>query len=103
MFQIGCIGLVKAIKKFDPGFEVCFSTYAVPMITGEIKRFLRDDGTIKVSRALKELGQKARALQEAIEKESGQSPSINEMADRLDVEPEELIQALESGYQPESL
>jgi RNA polymerase sporulation-specific sigma factor len=103
LFQIGCIGLVKAIKKFDPGFEVCFSTYAVPMITGEIKRFLRDDGTIKVSRALKELGQKARALQEAIEKESGQSPSINEMADRLDVEPEELIQALESGYQPESL
>ena len=52
LFQIGSIGLVKAIKKFDPGFEVCFSTYAVPMIMGEIKRFLRDDGSIKVSRVL---------------------------------------------------
>jgi len=103
LFQIGCIGLVKAIKKFDPGFEVCFSTYAVPMIMGEIKRFLRDDGSIKVSRALKELGQKARSLQEAMEKESGQCPTIHELAEKLEVEPEELVQALESGYQPESL
>lgn len=103
LFQIGCIGLVKAIKKFDPSFEVCFSTYAVPMIMGEIKRFLRDDGSIKVSRALKELGQKARMLQEAMEKETGQSPTLHELADKLEVEPEELVQALESGYQPESL
>lgn len=103
LFQIGCIGLVKAIKKFDPSFEVCFSTYAVPMIMGEIKRFLRDDGSIKVSRALKELGQKARTLQEAMEKETGQCPTIHELAEKLEVEPEELVQALESGYQPESL
>ena len=59
LFQIGSIGLIKAIDKFDTGFEVKFSTYAVPMITGEIKRFLRDDGMIKVSRSLKELGFKA--------------------------------------------
>ncbi len=103
LFQIGCIGLIKAIKKFDQGFEVRFSTYAVPMIMGEIKRFLRDDGAVKVSRALKELGQKARILQEAIEKESGQVPAVNELAEKLNVEPEELVQALEAGYQPESL
>lgn len=103
LFQIGCIGLVKAIKKFDPGFAVCFSTYAVPMIMGEIKRFLRDDGVLKVSRAMKELSYKARVLQETIEKESGQSPTVHELAEKLDVEPEELVQAMESGYQPESL
>lgn len=73
------------------------------MILGEIKRFLRDDGTIKVSRALKELGQKARALKESIEKQTGQSPTVHELAEKLDVEPEELVQALEAGYQPESL
>lgn len=58
IFQVGCIGLIKAIKKFDPGFDVKFSTYAVPMILGEIKRFFRDDGAIKVSRAMKELGKR---------------------------------------------
>ncbi len=103
IFQIGCIGLVKAIKKFDPGFEVRFSTYAVPMIMGEIKRFFRDDGAIKVSRALKELGQKACAVREHIKKTTGKSPSLQELADKLDVEPEQLVQALEAGYQPESL
>ncbi|HEY8500957.1 MAG TPA: RNA polymerase sporulation sigma factor SigF [Clostridia bacterium] len=103
LFQIGCIGLIKAVKKFDPDFDVRFSTYAVPMILGEIKRFLRDDGAVKVSRALKELGQKARVLKESIEKQSGQSPTIHELAEKLDVEPEELVQALEAGYQPESL
>lgn len=103
LFQIGCIGLIKAIKKFDPAFKVCFSTYAVPMIMGEIRRFLRDDGSIKVSRALKELCHKARAMQEAIEKETGQCPTVSELAEKLNVEPEELVQSLEAGYQPESL
>lgn len=103
IFQVGCIGLIKAIKKFDPQFEVRFSTYAVPMIMGEIKRFFRDDGAIKVSRAMKELGQKASAMKEQIEKTSGRTPTIQELADKLDVEPEELVQALEAGYQPESL
>lgn len=103
LFQVGCIGLVKSIKKFDPGFEVRFSTYAVPMIMGEIKRYLRDDGLIRVSRSLKELGQKAHMLKESIEKESGRSPTVSELAEKLDVEPEELAQAIESAYQPESL
>ncbi len=103
LFQIGSIGLIKAVRKFDPSYEVRFSTYAVPMILGEIKRFLRDDGVVKVSRSLKELGQKARALRESIEKKTGRSPTIHELAEELDVEPEELVQALEAGYQPESL
>lgn len=103
LFQVGCIGLVKSIKKFDPGFQVRFSTYAVPMIMGEIKRFLRDDGLIRVSRSLKELGQKAYILKETIEKECGRNPAICELAEKLDVEPEELTQALEAGYQHESL
>lgn len=103
LFQVGCIGLVKSIKKFDPDFQVRFSTYAVPMIMGEIKRYLRDDGLIKVSRSLKELGQKAYILKEAIEKESGRNPTVGELAQKLDVEPEELAQALEAGYQTESL
>ena len=64
--QIGSIGLLKAIDKFDPSFEVCFSTYAVPMIAGEIKRFLRDDGIIKVSRSIKEQNQRLRAAREAL-------------------------------------
>lgn len=103
LFQVGCIGLVKSINKFDPGFQVRFSTYAVPMIMGEIKRYLRDDGLIKVSRSLKELGQKAYILKESIEKESGRNPTVGELAEKLGVEPEELTQALEAGYQTESL
>ena len=103
LFQVGCIGLIKSIKKFDPGFQVRFSTYAVPMIMGEIKRYLRDDGMIKVSRSLKELAQKAYILKESIEKESGRNPTVSELAQKLDVEPEELAQALEAGYQTESL
>lgn len=103
LFQIGCIGLVKTIKKFDPSFEVRFSTYAVPMIMGEIKRYLRDDGLIKVNRTLKELGRKAYILKESIENESGRKPTICELAQKLGVEPEELAQALEAGYQTESL
>ncbi|NLM10521.1 MAG: RNA polymerase sporulation sigma factor, SigF/SigG family [Clostridiaceae bacterium] len=103
IFQVGCIGLIKAIKKFDPQFEVKFSTYAVPMIVGEIKRFFRDDGAIKVSRALKELGQKANSIREQIEKTTGRTPTIHELAEKLNVEPEELVQAIEAGYQPESL
>ena len=70
LFQLGCIGLVKAIHKFDTSFNVQFSTYAVPMIMGEIKRFIRDDGIIKVSRSIKELGIKALSLREKIIKET---------------------------------
>ena len=71
LFQIGSIGLIKAIDKFDTGFDVKFSTYAVPMITGEIKRFLRDDGMIKVSRSIKELGLKVKCAREEMTYELG--------------------------------
>ncbi|MCX8129263.1 MAG: RNA polymerase sporulation sigma factor SigF [Clostridia bacterium] len=103
IFQIGCIGLIKAIKKFDSSFDVKFSTYAVPMIIGEIKRFIRDDGIIKVSRSLKEMSNKARVTKEIMSKELGREPSINEMAARLEISPEDLVMAIESGCSPESL
>lgn len=102
LFQIGCIGLIKAIRKFDMTFNVKFSTYAVPMIMGEIKRFIRDDGIIKVSRSLKELAIKAMNMQEIMKKENCE-PSIAELAKRLNVSPEELAVALDAGIKPESL
>ena len=103
LFQVGCIGLVKAIQKFDLSFDVKFSTYAVPMIVGEIKRFIRDDGIIKVSRSLKELSVKALTVKEAILRERGEEPTVQEIAARLDVAPEELAAALEAGAKPDSL
>ena len=103
LFQIGCMGLIKAVNKYDPSYNVKFSTYAVPMIMGEIKRFLRDDGIIKVSRSMKELSNKARILKEEMTMELGREPSVNEMAERLGMEPEDLVMAIESGYTPESL
>lgn len=103
LFQIGCIGLIKAINKFDNSFEVRFSTYAVPMIIGEIKRFMRDDGIIKVSRSLKEISSKARITREIMTKELGREPSISEMATRLNIPNEELVMAMEAGCTPESL
>jgi RNA polymerase sporulation-specific sigma factor len=103
LFQVGCIGLIKAIKKFDESFDVKFSTYAVPMIIGEIKRFLRDDGIIKVSRSLKEASNKARVTREIMSKELGREPTISEMAQRMDISTEDLVMAVEAGYAPESL
>jgi len=102
LFQIGCIGLIKAIRKFDTSFNVKFSTYAVPMIMGEIKRFIRDDGIIKVSRSLKELAMKALSIQESMKKENLE-PTVAELAKRLNVTPEELALALDAGLKPESL
>ena len=103
LFQIGCIGLVKAIQKFDMSFNVKFSTYAVPMIMGEIKRFIRDDGIIKVSRSVKELGIKALALRENIIKETSNEPTIKELSVALGASPEEVAMALEAGIKPESI
>ena len=103
LFQIGTIGLIKAIDKFDTGYEVQFSTYAVPMITGEIKRFLRDDGMVKVSRPLKELSWKAYAIRERLERELGREPSLAMIAGELEVTMEELVMALDSGAEVESL
>lgn len=103
LFQIGSIGLMKAIDKFDSQFEVRFSTYAVPMITGEIKRFLRDDGMIKVSRSLKEVAMKARGVREQLISQYGRDPTVEEIAKVLEMEPEEIIMALDAGVEVESL
>lgn len=103
LFQIGNIGLLKAIDKFDLSYDVKFSTYAVPMISGEIKRFLRDDGIIKVSRSLKELSYKAYQCQEELRDRWGREPTIGEIAGRLGVEQEELVMALDAGGDVESL
>lgn len=103
LFQIGSIGLLKAIDKFDTSFEVRFSTYAVPMITGEIKRFLRDDGMIKVSRSIKELGVKVNAAKESLSGSLGREPTLEELADALGTSREEVAASLEAGCQVESL
>lgn len=103
LFQIGNIGLLKAIDKFDITYEVKFSTYAVPMISGEIKRFLRDDGMIKVSRSLKELSYKAYLCRERMQEKLGREPTIVEIAKELEVECEDLTMALEAGGEIESI
>lgn len=103
LFQIGAIGLLKAVDRFDLGFGVRFSTYAVPMIAGEIRRFLRDDSMIKVSRSLKELSVKAARLREQLLMERGAEPGVEELAGRLGVEAEELVQAMDSCTEVESL
>lgn len=103
LFQIGSIGLLKAIDKFDISYEVKFSTYAVPMIAGEIKRFLRDDGMIKVSRSLKEIAYKAYLATERLRGKYGQEPLLEEIAAEIGVEKEELVLALEASSEVESL
>lgn len=103
LFQIGSIGLLKAIDKFELSYDVKFSTYAVPMIVGEIKRFLRDDGMIKVSRSLKEIAGKAYRAAELLEKKLGREATISEISDEIGVSVEELAMAMESGAQVESL
>jgi len=103
LFQIGSIGLLKAIDKFDLAFDVKFSTYAVPMISGEIKRFLRDDGMIKVSRSLKELSYKAHLAKEKLQEAHGREPTLEELAFEVGVEKEELVMAMESANEIESI
>ena len=103
LFQIGSIGLLKAIDKFDLSYDVKFSTYAVPMRSGEIKRFLRDDGMIKVSRSLKETAYRAYLAGEKIREESGREATIEEIAEKIEVEKETLILAIEASTEVESL
>lgn len=103
LFQIGCIGLLKAIDKFDFAFDVKFSTYAVPMISGEIQRFLRDDGIIKVSRSLKELAYKAFLAREKLQEHLQREPTLEELANDMGVEKEELAMAMEASSEVESL
>lgn len=97
IFQIGCIGLVKAVNNFDENFNVKFSTYAVPMIIGEIKRFLRDDGIIKVSRSVKNTARKLHYDKDALTKKLGREPTIEELSKFSGIDKEEIITALESS------
>lgn len=103
LFQIGCIGLMKAIDKFDLRYDVKFSTYAVPMIAGEIKRFLRDDGMVKVSRTLKENGWKVTKAREQFQQENGRDPSLAEVAKMTDLSVEEVVMAMDAGAEVESI
>ncbi|MGF9962987.1 RNA polymerase sporulation sigma factor SigF [Bacillus rhizoplanae] len=103
LFQIGCIGLLKSVDKFDLSFDVKFSTYAVPMIIGEIQRFLRDDGTVKVSRSLKETGNKIRKMKDELSKQYGRAPTVTEIAEALELTPEEVVMAQEASRTPSSI
>ena len=103
LYQLGCVGFLKAIKNFDSSFDVKFSTYAVPMISGEIKRFLRDDGMVKVSRSIKTLAIKIKAFIDKRKSEMLESPSIDELAEIFAVEKEDVIIALDSCQQTISL
>ena len=103
LMQIGSIGLIKAIDGYDAQFGVRFSTYAVPMISGEIKRFLRDDGIIKVSRSLKENALKIYRASESLKKSLGREPHISEIAEQTELDPEEIVHALEAVRSPISI
>ena len=103
LFQIGCIGLLKSVDKFDLSYDVKFSTYAVPMIIGEIQRFLRDDGTIKVSRSLKELANKVRKTRDELSRQLGRMPTIKEVAHELGITPEDVVLAQEANKPPTSI
>ena len=103
LFQIGCIGLIKSIDNFDMSQNVQFSTYAVPMIIGEIRRYLRDNNIVRVSRSLRDLAYKAIQMKETLTKEKGEEPTIDEIAKRLGVEKEELALGFDAIQEPVSL
>ncbi len=103
LFQIGTIGLMKSIDKFDFQYNVKFSTYAVPLIAGEIKRFLRDDGMIKVSRTVKENGMKMNRIREKIQREQNREPTIKEIAKEAELSMDEVLLAMEANAQIESI
>lgn len=103
LYQLGCMGFLKAIKNFDATFNVRFSTYAVPMISGEIKRFLRDDGYIKVSRALKVLSGKINMFIDEYKKLNFCDPSLDAISKEFNIEPQEIVFALDSAKMPISI
>jgi RNA polymerase sporulation-specific sigma factor len=103
IYQIGCIGFIKAIKRFDANYEVKLSTYAVPYILGEIKRFLRDDGPIKLSRSIKELNIKIRELQKDYLNKTGEEISLSKLSEELKVSKEEIAMAIDSNVPIDSL
>ena len=103
LFQIGTIGLIKAIDHFDLSFDVKFSTYAVPLISGEIKRFLRDDGPVKVPRTIKELGMKVNVARQKLQGRLGRDPVLEEIAKESGLSVEEVISATEAEYRMDSI
>ena len=103
MYQIGCIGFIKSIQRFNTELELKLSTYAVPYIMGEIKKFLRDDGPIKVSRGLKELSMKIRQISREYVNKTGEEISLVSLSEELGVSKEEIAMAMESSRQPESI
>ena len=103
LFQVGCIGLIKAIDHFDTSHGVRFSTYGVPMIIGEIRRYLRDNNSIRVSRSLRDTAYKAMQVKEKMTAENDREPTVEEIAEKLDIPREEVVVALESVVAPVSL
>lgn len=103
LFQIGCLGLVKAVDRFDPAAGTRFSTYAVPVILGEIRAFLRDDGPVKLGRTARALALRARRLEDALRARHGRDPSLQEVAAALDVDAADLAAVLEAASGPVSL
>lgn len=103
LFQVGCIGLIKAIDNFDTGLNVQFSTYAVPMIIGEIRRYLRDNNAIRVSRSLKDIAYKALYIKEKLTNINSNEPTVQEIAKEMDVEKEDVVLALNAIASPVSL
>ena len=103
LFQIGCIGLIKAIDNFDLSHQVKFSTYAVPMIIGEVRRFLRDNNSIRVSRSLRDIAYKTVSARETLTRELDREPTLDEIAERTSISREEIIQSLDAIQSPLSL
>ena len=103
LFQVGCIGLIKAISNFDPDKQVRFSTYGVPMIAGEVRRYLRDNSAIRVSRSIRDVAYRVLQCKEARTSEMGREPTIEEIARELDLTEEEVNQALDAVCAPVSL
>ena len=103
LFQVGCVGLIKAIDNFDITLDIQLSTYAVPMIIGEIRRYLRDNNMVRVSRSIRDLAYKVLQAKERITKETGKEPNIDEIAKALEVDREDIVMSLDAIQDPVSL
>jgi len=103
LYQLGCLGFLKAVQGFDFSYGTCFSTYAVPKIAGEIRRFLRDDGSVKVSRTIREQGQLLYTVRERLRNQMGREPALSELAEVTGLSPEEIAQIELATCAPESL
>lgn len=103
LFQVGCVGLIKAIDNFDITLDIQLSTYAVPMIIGEIRRYLRDNNMVRVSRSIRDLAYKVLQTKERITKETGKEPNIDEIAKALEVDREDIVMSLDAIQDPVSL